>query len=209
MLSFLSNFARRRRPSPINDAATLQQFIDGHSAFIAQSSLYGYIKTRSGFEYFRLFEDPQFVASINIAKWNIYAACISDLSLFCGAHIHKKTQVPDNNLTDFMRHCVKNIFAHHKRPTEANDAYDMLVQKAQTRIAQTSWPSIADNESPFSESPQALVLWAPIADHHKQYDANIVKNSITFKWKEPRDKFRQRVDATALATIIRASADNR
>ena len=40
------------------------------------------------------------------------------------------------------------------------------------------------------------------ADGHKQYDAHIVQNSIIFKWKETRDKFRRQADISALVKGI-------
>ena len=42
----------------------------------------------------------------------------------------------------------------------------------------------------------------PVADGHKQYDAHIVQNSIIFKWKETRDKFRRQADISALVKGI-------
>jgi hypothetical protein len=142
------------------------------------------------------------VNSINVAKWNIYAACVSDLTLFCGAHIRQQLQTSDNLLTVFMATCAESAFAEHGTPTDAGDDYVKLVQKALERVRTVYWLDLPADESPFSHSPDALVYWSPIADNHKKHDAAIVKNSITFKWKEIRDNFRHQANLPALANEI-------
>ena len=67
--------------SKINKEDDLINFIKEKSAFVTQSTLYGYLKTRIGTRYALMVEDEKFTESINIAKWNIYVAAISDLSL--------------------------------------------------------------------------------------------------------------------------------
>ena len=200
-----AKFFRRWRASPLDSPARIGEFIAQNSAFIAQSSLYGYVKTRAGFEYFRLFDDAAFVQSVNIAKWNIYAACLGDLSLFCGAHLYKQFPQNSKQLPAFMQECTAPIFITHAKPPDAGEDYPKLLQQTQERIANAQWHNLQDNESPFCQSPQSLVYWAPVADMHKKYDAAIVRNSITFKWKEVRANFRRRIDCVAIQKILNSS----
>ena len=194
---------RRWSPPPINNVRDVVQFIDENSAFVAQSSLYGYIKTRAGFEYFRLFEDPAFLQSINIAKWNIYAECAGDLTVFCGAHLRLLLPQHAETIPEIMNKCANDVFARDK-PEDADDKYPDIVQKVCKRIADTSWEHVRDDETPFSKSPEALVYWAPVSDIHKVHDANIVRNSISFKWKEVRANFRRRAHAESLSRHLAA-----
>ena len=39
---------RRRRQGPIEDAAALREFLQTRASFVAQTSLYGYLRTRTG-----------------------------------------------------------------------------------------------------------------------------------------------------------------
>lgn len=201
-----SLLARFRRPPPVAARRDLTEFMDSKSAFVAQSSLYGYIKTRAGFDYFRLFEDPEFVRSVNIAKWNVYAACVGDLSLFCGAHLSRRLQMTAAETTALVGECAAQVFSARGTPPDSGDDYPALAEAARTRIARAQWQDLRDDETPFSQSPDALVYWAPIADRHKKHDAAIVRNSVIFKWKEVRDDFRRRVDASALRREIAATA---
>ena len=44
----------------------------------------------------------------------------------------------------------------------------------------------------------ALVEWAPIGDELKQYDAEIVRGSVRFRWQEVRRDLRRDLDAEAV-----------
>ena len=191
-------FSRFRRPPMIGDLRATAEFIDRHSAHAAQSALYGYLKTRAGFEYFRLFDDAGFLRSVNIAKWNIYAACAGDLAVFCGAHLHRRVRAPADRIAPFMEAVIAQVFAQNPEPSGAGEDYSRLAGEAQARVRNAPWAQIADDESAFVRSPAALVHWAPVADSLKVLDAPVVENSISFMWKETRDKFRRRADSQAL-----------
>ena len=74
---FAARFGTRRDKGPIDSPEKLNQFVATRSAFIAQKTLYGYLKTRMGTSYPRMFEDDVFVSSINIAKMHVFSACLS------------------------------------------------------------------------------------------------------------------------------------
>jgi len=54
----------------------------------------------------------------------------------------------------------------------------------------------------FTRSPAALLRWAPIADRHKKFDAEIVENSLKFAWIDIREQFARRLDADAIAREV-------
>lgn len=202
MRAVLRWLGRRHTPAPIENAEQLATFIGESSAFVAQTSLYGYIKTRAGLRYFRMFDDRAFTESVDIAKWNIYAVSVGDLALFCGAHVYGR--MPDEAKGGFAAWMEDVVCrALPSPPSESGDDYVRLVDETQQRLAATEWAEIRDDESPFVRSPTALVYWSPIAEHHKQYDEEIVMNSMSFKWKEIRDQFRRRANVSALVATMR------
>lgn len=197
---------RRFSPPPVAGIKDLEEFISGGSAFVAQSSLYGYVKTRAGFEYFRMFDNPEFVASLNIAKWNIFADCVGDLTMFCAAHIRRRTGAPDAHVARMAGECARRVFAAQGSPAEAGPDYPAVSSRAQARIDGAEWAGVRDDETPFSRSPEALVYWAPISDRHKEHDAAIVRNSIVFMWKKKRDDFRRRLRPDRMRESMRRLA---
>ena len=70
----------------------LADFIEKQSSFVSQVTLYTYIKTRAGTQWPKLFENDEYLASLKIARWHIFAACVADLSIFAAAQFHKAGQ---------------------------------------------------------------------------------------------------------------------
>ena len=54
----------------------LEDLIQTTSAWVSQVTLYGYLKTRMGTRYVLHFENDEFMKSVNLAKWNIYACLL-------------------------------------------------------------------------------------------------------------------------------------
>src|SRR5690554_3773392 len=80
----------RKREEPVRDASGLAHFLDTRASFVAQTSLYGYLRTRAGMRYPELFDDDPFVVSINIAKWQIWLACLSDIAIYAGVQLARQ-----------------------------------------------------------------------------------------------------------------------
>ena len=97
----------------IRSLEQVKNFIQEQSAQVSQMTLYGYLKTRMGAKHVLMFEDKDFLNSINIAKWNVYAASLADCTFFCffsrrnctSAGTHKKAAVglaPEISSTQIM-----------------------------------------------------------------------------------------------------------
>ena len=65
----------------------LESFIQSKSAWVTQVTLYGYLKTRMGTRYVLHFENDEFMKSVNLAKWNIYAVALQDLIFFSFSYL--------------------------------------------------------------------------------------------------------------------------
>lgn len=185
---------RRRRQEPVNTRAALQQFLETRASFVAQTSLYGYLRTRAGMRYPELFDDDVFVHSINIAKWHIWLACLSDLSVYAGGLLVQVAPGSVNEVARLMPAVAQDILAAAGTPEEADAEYAAHTQRVQARLAQCNWTEVTDDEAPFSESPGALVRWAPIVDELKALDEPIVRNSVRFRWQEIRRDLRRNLD---------------
>ena len=79
--------------SKINNEKDLTNFIKEKSAFVTQSTLYGYLKTRMGLKQNMMFTDDVFVESVNKAKWNIFSEAVADLTFFTVSYLNKKYHI--------------------------------------------------------------------------------------------------------------------
>lgn len=189
---------RWRRLKPVNNVASLQEFLDTRASFVAQTSLYGYLRTRAGMRYPELFDDPPFVKSINIAKWQIWLACLSDLAVYTGGLLIQHPSTDEKQVSNLIQTCVIHILERTGIPSDAGDKYSEGVARVRQRLSMTDWQSITDDAGPFTHSPQALLDWAPVVDEFKQLDGEIVINSVRFRWQQVREDLRKAIDRESL-----------
>ena len=186
------------RTGVIDGAGALAQFIDSRSAHVAQTALYGYLKARSGTRYPELFEHDAFLVSINIAKWQVWLACISDLCVFSGGLLARRVSGSSTEVGALMLRMVEDLLDGAGVPADAGDDYVVSSNRVRERVRVCDWPEVADDASVFTESPRALVHWAPVADGLKRFDVEIVENSVRYRWVEVRRDLRRLLDAHAV-----------
>ncbi len=195
---FTDRLSVRRDSEPIGTLVSLQYFVSTRSAFVAQKTLYGYLKARMGTRYPSMFEDDVFLQSINIAKSHIFAACLSDLTIYALAQAWTDASPDEAAFRKAALDCFAGALSENSE--ELSDEFDIddSIVIFTVRIGQTDWKKDALDRNNFTASPRALVKWAPIADAHKKYDVDIVDNSISFAWSEVRQNFLKRLDREAL-----------
>ncbi len=189
---------REAAQESIDTPAALARFLDSRASFVAQTSLYGYLRTRAGMRYPELFDDDPFIASINIAKWHVWLDCLSDLAVHAGGHLAREAPRELPRVARTMAGLVDDLLARTGTPAEAGDAFVAHAQRVRDRVARTDWLAVGRDEAAFSESPAGLVRWAPVMDELKELDEEIVRNSIRFRWQEVRRDFARHLDAQAM-----------
>ncbi len=163
--------------SKINSEGDLTIFIKEKSAFVTQSTLYGYLKTRMGLKQHMMFTDDIFVESVNKAKWNIFSEAVADLTLFSVSFLNKKYNI-DNLDPNKMYETILENEIITGLPKDLCEKYKL---KFKDKLNMFNIKDYSDN-NPFTNSCNALFHWAPIADDLKELDKEIVINSIKNKW---------------------------
>lgn len=197
------NTSRLRRLEPINDKESLKYFLNTRASFVAQTSLYGYLRTRTGMRYPELFDDDPFVVSINIAKWQMWLACLSDLAVYAGGMLARHAEASEQDVGILVQEVVDEILQETGQPEEAGNQFASNADNVRRRLALCDWSTITDGEMAFSHSPAALVEWAPIVDELKQLDEEIVLNSVRFRWQKVRQDFRKALQAKAFLVLLK------
>jgi hypothetical protein len=196
-----------KRQAPITDQAALRHFLDTRASFIAQTSLYGYLRTRAGMLYPQLFDNDEFVVSVNIAKWYVWLSCLSDLAIYTGGLMLQRSNATASEVGALIQSLVDEIISEKSTPDDAGDQFDAQAQQVLARVAGCDWNDVTDDETPFSQSPTAVVRWAPIVENLKELDEDIVRNSVRFRWQEVRRDLRTYLDAAAVLGVTHPQAD--
>lgn len=189
----------RLRPRRLESTDNLVEFIHSRAAYIGQTSLYGYLKTRVGTQYRDLFQDERFAEAIRQSRGAVIQACLEDLVIYTTAILIRDggLQAGDAPTCAADLHTrAAMALADHKIPDQSGRV------DFQTRALATDWTAAAVRDAAFQISPAALVEHAPVIDDYKALDREIVLNSVRYRWADIREQLSRRLDAKAVVADI-------
>ena len=198
----LRSLAVRFDSSPIANSDQLTDFLQTRSAYVAQTSLYGYLKTRMGTSFRQYFEDDAFSQSIRVAAIKVYESCLADLTIFAVGLAASDADHPvaPQHARALACRCYEDAL---QRMLDSGDHIHISADAAQEfrhRVEGTDWGHAALRENAFSGSVRDLLRYAPVVDEFKELDGNIVSNSIRYRWQDVRRQLRKRLDLKGLAS---------
>ena len=173
----------------INNLDQLEEFIQTKSAWVTQVTLYGYLKTRMGTRYVLHFENDKFMGSVNLAKWNMYAVALQDLTFFTFSDLKANFNYQEMKNAEEIFFKILDDEISNKMPT---DIIEEAKKNFNERLKTINWDTYY-NDLPFNPSALSLYKWAPIADELKELDRKIVLNSVILKWDVVKKEFRERI----------------
>ena len=180
-------FIPKKKLKDLND---LEEFIQTKSAWVAQVTLYNYLKTRMGTRYVLHFENDEFMNSVNLAKWNIYAVSLQDLTFYVFSYLKIKFNYQD---LEKANQIFNNILDDEISNGMPNNIMEEAKKNFDERLKKINWDNQI-NDYPFNNSALSLYQWAPIADELKTLDRKIVLNSMILKWDIIKKEFDERIE---------------
>jgi hypothetical protein len=169
----------------INSKKDLRNFIQERSAHVTQTTLYGYIKTRIGSRYAMMFDDEVFLKSINLAKWNIYMAALTDCTFYVFSYLIDKKSLNQNDASEVFVEIIES----EKSNGLENKLFEDTKLEFNQKLKEVDWKKY-HQDNPFKNSGLSLLKWSPIAENLKKFDKEIVLNSIKLKWNLVENEFK-------------------
>ena len=191
--------ALRFDKSPLDSVDKLEEFLRTRASYIAQTSLFGYLKARMGTQFRVLFEDEVFSKAIRSAAAKLFGTCLADLVLHTvrecrGQGTLTRTEATALAARLFNGGLEKGLATFPDKSVQA-DAEERFRQ----RLALHDW-NVEENISVlFVHSEEDLVRFAPVIDEFKELDREIVMNSIRFRWRDVREQLRKRLRGAEVA----------
>jgi hypothetical protein len=110
-----------RRPAPIRDAAALGDFIDQHSAFLAQKGIYEYARARAGHYAKVLFGESGFQAAVEEARWRAFPLALAMVTELVEGVLSPKT-ADRRKLLDALQALSLSVFDRYPVPPSIGDS---------------------------------------------------------------------------------------
>ena len=174
----------------IKNLNELEHFIQTKSAWVTQVTLYNYLKTRMGTRYVLHFDNDVFMASLDIAKWNIYSVALQDLTLFTFSYLKVNFNYQD---IDKSKEIFSKILENEISNKMPLDIIEEAKKTFNERLQSINW-EIYYKDLPFNPSALSLYKWAPIAEELKTLDRKIVLNSMILKWDIIKKEFEKLIE---------------
>ena len=174
----------------IKNLNELEHFIQTKSAWVTQVTLYNYLKTRMGTRYVLHFDNDVFMASLDIAKWNIYSVALQDLTLFTFSYLKVNFNYQNIDRSKEIFSKILDDEISNKMPL---DIIEEAKKTFNERLQNTNW-EIYYKDLPFNLSALSLYKWAPIAEELKTLDRKIVLNSMILKWDIIKKEFEHLIE---------------
>lgn len=165
----------------------LNKFMQQQSAYISQATLFGYLKTRIGSRYVSHFNDEKFLASVNMAKVEIYLAALEDFALYVTSYMSTERSI---YIKGSMEDMFLNMISEDENLKLNNDRKIKAHEHFKIRLNSMDMEKFYLNE-PFKNSSETLYRFAPIADELKIQDRDIILNSMILKWKHVTDDLKK------------------
>lgn len=184
LFSLFKAFIPKKKIKTIDE---LENFIQTKSAWVTQVTLYNYLKTRMGTRYVLHFDNDEFMASVNLAKWNIYSVALQDLTFFTFSYLKVNFNYQDTQQAKEIFNKILDDETSNKMPL------DIIIECKKSfdeRLEKINW-EIYYKDLPFNLSALSLYKWAPIAEELKTLDRKIVLNSMILKWDIIKQEFEE------------------
>ena len=191
MIKNILEYLGLRPKKPISQPSELVEFIHRNASFVSQVVLLTYIKARAGTQYPKLFENREYLKSIEIARSNIYAACVADL-IFYVINEHCLKVIKSQKIHFILPRLVDEVFTFAKYDEKVVEEFNEMKKRCKEQI------NILNIEKTdhrlFKMSSDTFFKWAPMAEEFKKDDEEIMRNSILFRWIEVRRELRSRIE---------------
>ncbi len=187
LFAMFKAFIPKKKIKNLND---LEYFIQTKSAWVTQVTLYNYLKTRMGTRYVLHFDNDVFMASLDIARWNIYSVALQDLTLFTFSYLKVNFNYQNINQSKEIFFKILDSESSNKMPV---DIIEEAKKTFNERLQNINWVTYY-KDLPFNPSALSLYKWAPIAEELKTLDRKIVLNSMILKWDNVEKEFKELIN---------------
>jgi len=184
---------------PIRSVETLVHFLHTRSAYVAQTSMHGYLKARMGTRFRELFVDDQFSLSIRVASIRLFLSCLGDLTVFAAGHCLAAGAASRKEDAELLATgCFEDAADRCLTESDWTHAQPDALAAFRNRVACADWAEAVEGSNAFRRSARDLVAFAPVIDEFKALDRDILDNSISLRWIDVRRQARKRMDADGI-----------
>lgn len=191
--------------SRAHDWDGLAEAIRSGAAYLAQGSVYSYLRARTGMAGPRLFQDENFAFALDICKWEGFACAAQDLVLILEGDLRGYDLGPREGLADALVSLYEAALAREPAPEHrAQTGWDDAVAEFRLRLGEALAAPARKAEDISVATAQRLMRHAPVEEAIRISDIGMVRNNVAFRFVDYKRRMRQDIDYPAIAAVIAA-----
>jgi hypothetical protein len=199
-LGFLGFF--RRRP-PIRDAQALADFIDRQAAFLVQKGIYEYSRARAGHYAKVLFHEQGFIDAVEQSRWRAFPLGLAMVGELVEG-VLRPHESDRSEAREAFNALVLSVFDRYPVPASLGEQVwsdERSELERRLRLSGMHAPKRAfDICEPWAET---YVNLFPIHQKLRGHDFPTIRNYLRVMLCNIHDELTKRMDAPALAAILR------
>ncbi len=195
-------FLGARRPRAADWDGTAEAIRAG-AAFLAQGSVYSYLRARTLLAGPKLFQNDDFVFALEICKWEGFASAAQDLILILENDLRDHDLGDRARLPSTLVALYETTLALEPVPEHrADKGWSDLVTDFRLRVEEAveKPPRAADEICPGTA--RVLMRHAPVEDPIRVSDLPMVQNNLAFRFVDYKRRMRRDFDYPAIASAI-------
>ena len=200
-------FAFFRRRLPIGTLPTLADFIDANAAFLVQKGIYEYSRARAGHYSKVLFREEGFRQAVELSRWRAYPLGLAMVAELVEGILSTQVDSDRRARVDALSELVLSVFDRYPIPAAIGDAAwsDARAELARrVQLIALHPPKLAmDIPEPWTETYFDLM---PIHEKLRGRDSPTIRNYLRVTMCNIHDELTKRIDAAALAGMLRTPA---
>ena len=190
MITKILEYLGLKPKKPLTKQSELVEFIHRNASFVSQGTLLTYLNARAGTQYPKLFDNPEYLKSIEIARSHLYASCVADLAFYV-INEHCLNDIQRKTIQFILSNLVDEVFSFAKCDENIFKEFNEMKKQCEEQLKVLK--SDAIDHKLFKMSSDTFFRWAPIAEEFKAEDEEIMRNSIHFRWIEVSREVRERI----------------
>ena len=112
-----------RKAASISDAASLGDFMDSRTAFLAQKCVVEFCRVRSGVYWQKLFSEKEFQAELAKSRWLSYPPAYAMVAEMAEGALRPAAGIRQRKLPGVLTNLAKQTFAKYKVPDGTGDDF--------------------------------------------------------------------------------------
>jgi hypothetical protein len=201
----LLDFFRRRKP-PIDDVATLADFIDEQAAFLVQKGIYDYARARSGHFAKVMLQDKGFQGALDRSRWRAFPFGLAMIGEVVDGVLVNAVGGDRRSTLDPLIRLVLSVYDRYPRPDAVTEE-EWSAGRAELalhleRLSTHPPKRIIDIPVPFADRYFAMM---PFDKQFLTPDAPTARGFMQLQLVSVQDELLKRMDAARIAERLRSA----